>query len=413
VPLMVPCSELLPGMRLAEAFYWQDMMMLSGDTVLTASDIASLRGRFPEHCFKIFDPQLDEVVEFEDDSRERTVAQTAKRRVSACISEVAERVIRNSALRATDITRIQSVVLDVIKYLEENPVEAALVDNLMSGQGYLSEHIGNVFYLSMLLGTAARQYVTQERQRQSVGKDLNPHLLESLVPLGLGVMLMDVGMLPLRSLYTQEEPLTPELWNQIRAHPNTGADLLPEEFSATAKTLVRTHHENMDGSGYPEGLLGERLHVFSRIVRIADAYDAGTAVGTYKEAKSSIKVLWEMCAGPYRRYYDQKLTRVFVHLIQPFPIGAKIRLQTGQYAVVVKYNRENPIAPIVIVAFDADNQRLPLNRLSKPMYLGERPELRAASFRGEDLAFMYGLGPKVGRQSRVGLWPSLFEAAYP
>jgi HD-GYP domain-containing protein (c-di-GMP phosphodiesterase class II) len=400
-------------MRLAEAFYNQDMKMLAADTVLTVEDINSLKSRFPKHGFRIVDPVLDAVVDFEDDSYERIVAHTAKRKIADCMSEVGERFSKYASLHGVNVSKIQAAVLEVIKYLEENPVSAALVDNLMGGRGYLSEHAGNVFYLSMLLGTAANHYVAKERQRQSITPNLDPHLAESLVPLGLGAMLMDLGMLPFQSLFTQEEPLTPDLWERIRRHPVAGVELLPDEFSATAKTIVRTHHENMDGSGYPEGLPGDRVHVFSRIVRIADAYDAGTAVRTYKEAKSPVRVLWEMSVGPYRRCYDQNLISTFARLMQPFPIGSKIRLRNGQYAVVVKYNRGNPVAPLVIVAFDANNRRIPRDRLPKPMCLGERPEVRGATFRSEDISFMYDEGQQMVRRSRVGVWPSIFEAAFP
>jgi HD-GYP domain-containing protein (c-di-GMP phosphodiesterase class II) len=413
VPILVPCDELQPGMRLAEAFFWQDRLMLAGNAVLTVSDINSLQARFPKHSFRVADPLLDTVVEFEDDTYERTVGHVAKRRIADCMAEVGERFNKHASLRDVSVSSIHAAVLDVIKYLADNPVGAALVDNLMSGRGYLSEHAGNVFYLSMLLGTAARDYVAKERTRQSITPNLDPHLAWSLVPLGLGAMLMDLGMLPLQSLFTEKEPLTPEAWRQIRNHPIASAALLSEELSPAAKMIVRTHHENMDGSGYPEGIPGEKLHVFSRIIRIADAYDAATAVRVYKEAKSPARVLWEMSVGPYRRYYDQALIGTFGRLIQPFPIGSKIQLQNGQHAVVVKYNRRNPVAPVVVVAFDAENRRIPEEKLSKPICLGERPELRGASFNGEDLSFIYDTEAQTGNRSGVGIWPSLLQAAYP
>ena len=61
--------------------------------------------------------------------------------------------------------------------------------------------------------------------------------------------------------------------------------------------------------------------------------------------------------GPYRHHYDQRLVKAFVRLIQPFPVGSKIRLRDRRYGVVVKYNRDNPVAPYIVVAFDPRGER--------------------------------------------------------
>ncbi len=413
MPLLVPCEDLQPGMRLAEAFFHRDRMMLAGDTVLTVEDIRGLRARFLKHSFRVVDPLLDAVIEFEDDAHEREVARTSQRRISECMAEVNARFSQRASLCDVNITSIQEAALEVIRYLEANPVSAALVENFMGGEGYLSEHAGNVFYLSMLLGIANPEYVARERQRQSTARELDAKVLSNLVPLGLGAMLLDLGMLPLQHLFTEDAPLTPELWRELGEHPIAGADVLPEEFPSVARTVVRTHHENVDGTGYPAALAGDRLHVFTRVVRIADAYDAATARRVFKEAKSPVRVLWEMSVGPYRRCYDERLMATFARLMQPFPIGSKIRLRNGQYAVVVKYNRSNPVAPLAVVAFDEHNRRLPNDRLKPPLRLGSSPGFQAESFGGEELSFIYDEPVEPLARTRVGVWPSLFEAAYP
>ena len=93
--------------------------------------------------------------------------------------------------------------------------------------------------------------MTEERKRFSVARDLPSGIASDMAPLGLGAMLMNLGMVPLKELYDGKTPLTPETWSQIRQHPLAGLHLLPEDFPAAAKMIVRTHHENMDGSGYP------------------------------------------------------------------------------------------------------------------------------------------------------------------
>jgi len=413
MPILVRCDELTAGMRLAEPLVWRGRVMLAEGTELSAAEVQALRAKFPDHSLRIGDPQLDDVIDFEDDSYEREVSRATQRVITDCLSEVQERFKVDRRLTALSVHSIHSSVHEVMTYLKDHPVSAALLERLMEGDSYLSDRAGSVFYLSMLLGAANLDYVAAERERQSSSRELDPQVLQDLVPLGLGAMLMDLGMMRLQHLYTSAEPLTPDLWSQIKEHPQDGVNLLPDDFSATAKMVVRTHHENLDGTGYPDGLAQGELHVFTRIVRIADAYEAATSKRVYRQAKSAVRVLWEMAQGPYRRCYDQRLMATFTRLVQPFPIGAVLRLRDRRYAVVVKYNRENPVAPYVMVAFDTKRRRLPDPGVEGVVMLGAEPGLCGASFRDEDLSFIYQDNGREAGRSTVGVWPSLFQAAYP
>ena len=76
---------------------------------------------------------------------------------------------------------------------------------------------------------------------------------------------------------------------------------------------------------------------------------------------------------------------VFRRIIQPFPIGAKLRLTDGRYAVVVRHNRDDPLDPTVIVAFDANGKRL--GQMESPAPLNQSG-LTVKSFEGEDLSYL-------------------------
>ena len=64
MPLVVPCEELQPGMRLAEPFIWRERILVTADTVLTVADINSLKARFPKETFRVADPILEAAVDF-------------------------------------------------------------------------------------------------------------------------------------------------------------------------------------------------------------------------------------------------------------------------------------------------------------------------------------------------------------
>ncbi len=413
MPLLLRADELEPGMRLFDAVIWQGRTLLTGGKTINHADITALRRKFPELVLRVGDPILDEVVEFEDDSRERQVAATAQKKVASAMSKVTERFSARAAVGTVNVKAMHDSVTDVMQFLSANPVSAAVLTRGMDANSYLSEHTGNVFYLSMLLGGAVRDYVMVERQRRTAARGLSAEVAMDLLPLALGSMVADLGMMPLQHLYTSDQPLTDQYRQAIREHPAAGAEMLPGEFSATARAVVRTHHENYDGTGYPKGLAGDEIHVFSRIVRIADAFDAATATHVYSQAKTSARALWEMTVGPYARFYDPVLMKVFALLIQPFPIGARLQLRDGRYAVVVRYNREAPFEPTVVIAFDSNGKRLEAADMEGPLCLTERTDLRIQSFGEEQLSFLHGATAADEVCTVRKDFNSIFEASFP
>jgi HD-GYP domain-containing protein (c-di-GMP phosphodiesterase class II) len=390
MPLLVSVMDLQVGMRLSEAFIWRGRIMLPGDKVLGIDEIDILRRKYPDQCMKVRDPVLDSLADFEDDSKERQVATTSTQRITQCMTDFQQRIGHQTDLGRLNFTAIRSTTASVIDYLKNNPVSAALLDRNAQHGSYLALHAGNVFYLSMVLGAAVRDYVIKERQRQTAASNLSYAIAMDLLPLGLGAMFMDVGMTALEYLFEPGYLLTDEDRKKIRQHPQAGADMLPDDLPAGVKTMVRMHHENYDGTGYPAGLKGANLHVFTRILRICDAFDAGTCTKAYAHAKSTSRVLWEMCAGPHQHCYDPVLTKVFMSIIQPFPIGARLQLTDGRQAVVVKYNRKQPFCPTAIIAFDESGARLEPGKMRGPLNIGEENELRLAAYAGEDLSYIYG-----------------------
>ncbi|MCP4590696.1 MAG: hypothetical protein GY842_08125 [bacterium] len=390
MPLMMHTDEIQPGMRLAEPLTSSDgRILLSAGRKLSSADVAILQRTHIRSTLRVTDPILDECIEFEDDSSDRAVASSAHQRVSQTMGEVEERFSQHASLASMDFQSVHEAVTDVLEYLGNNPVSIALLNRTLGAETYLSQHAGNVFYLSMILGTAVRDCVAAGRERRGHGGGGAAEHRLDLLPLGLGAMFCDLGMLPLQHLYTSDEPLSDDDRRRLREHPLAGAEALPADFSSLGRTIVQTHHENHDGSGYPVGLAGPDTHLFARVVRIADAFDAATSRHVYREAKSAARVLWEMSVGPFARFYDPVIIKIFAQLIQPFPIGAKLRLADGRYAVVVRYNRRRPFLPTVIVAYDVKGRKLSTEELAPPVCLDVHRELRIQSFAGEDVSFIY------------------------
>jgi HD-GYP domain-containing protein (c-di-GMP phosphodiesterase class II) len=103
---------------------------------------------------------------------------------------------------------------------------------------------------------------------------------------GLASLLHDIGKMQVPdSILTKPGPLTAEEWKIIKQHPIWGEDLLSLHPSfESARQIARWHHENWDGTGYPDGLRGEEIPIGAAVTAVADSFDAMTTERPYKGA---------------------------------------------------------------------------------------------------------------------------------
>lgn len=416
MPITLTVDELEPGMRLAQAIYHNSQLVLAAGKTIEDWEIDSLRRRFPHVLVRVGDPLLDEWVEFQDDSRDQEVAATVNRRMARMMQTVRAKLGAQTALEGPDLIALQTAVHEVMVYIQQNPVASAMLLHLADGNDYLQEHAANVFYLGLLIGSTIREYVYRERQRTTRARDLAVRFGMNLVPLAMGCLLHDLGMYALEPLFSKAGRLDDAEREQVSRHPLVGAEMLPKQMDAVCKMVIRTHHENCCGTGYPLSVPSESLHIFSRVIRAADAFDAGTSRRCYRQAKSPVRVLWEMSLGPQKDLYDPVIIKILTSLIQPFPIGAKVRIHDGRYAVVVRHNRRFPYRPIVIIAFDEDGKKLKKSHLRGPIDLSQDENIRLIGYGGEDLSYLNDSAIEMaGTMGRIQETEkqALFDLVYP
>ena len=161
------------------------------------------------------------------------------------------------------------------------------------------------------------------------------------------------------------------------------------ETPEVLKLIVETHHESFDGAGYPYGLVGDGIHIFARILRVTDAFASATTSAFRRDARSPLRVMWEMVKGEYHPLFDPALLKIFASVIQPFAIGTKVRLNTGKFGVVVRHGGLLPFLPEIVIAFDENGARLRADGLSPPMRLHDDCGLRIVECEGEDVTDLY------------------------
>jgi diguanylate cyclase (GGDEF)-like protein len=179
---------------------------------------------------------------------------------------------------------------------------------------------GNTVYA--IVNTLHEKNAREEQHSQRVGAlsqklgemlGLSARELSELKAMGT---LHDIGKVAIdEKILNKPGKLSREEYEEIKRHPEIGYRILSSvnELGEIAE-YVLAHHESWDGSGYPRGLTGAKIPFLSRVIAIADAYDAMTSNRTYRDAVSREAALGELerCSG---KQFDPEIVRVFVSKI--------------------------------------------------------------------------------------------------
>jgi hypothetical protein len=134
----------------------------------------------------------------------------------------------------------------------------------------------------------------------------------------LAALLHDVGKIAVpKEIINKPGPLDDAEWAVMRQHTIEGERMLKRVGGALAEvgTIVRASHEDFDGSGYPDGLAGERIPIEARVVTCCDAFSAMTPTRSYREAMGTEAAVAELrrCSGTQ---FDPKVAAVLIDLVE-------------------------------------------------------------------------------------------------
>lgn len=164
--------------------------------------------------------------------------------------------------------------------------------------GYTAGHTRRVTDFSLQLGEAA-----------GIGE-------KELTVLRRSAQFHDIGKLVIDlSCIRKPGPLTEEEWALIKRHPGIGATIIdPLTFLHREREIIRHHHERLDGFGYPDGIGGSNLDPLTRILTIADSYDAMTSRRNYRCNLSPVEAVEELrrCGGTQ---FDAELVDLFAGVV--------------------------------------------------------------------------------------------------
>ena len=280
-------------------------------------------------------------VDDDGDFRERA-KEAAKRTYSQSVA--ATKDVTNSVRmgRGVNLKKIKRVVQGIVDQILNEETSLLGLTTIRDYDEYTFTHSVNVCIFSVALG-----------RRLGLGK-------RQLYDLGLAALFHDVGKsrVPLEVL-NKVEQLTDNDWRYIAAHPWMGLLTLfqlrgQQELPYRAMTVAYEHHMKCDLTGYTKNVRARSLSIFSKIVAIADGFDAATSRRAYQTDPLSPAAVLAGMRDNSRRGFDSVVVKAFINLLGIYPVGTLVVLDTFELAIVHSAN-PNPEAvsrPIVRIVSD-------------------------------------------------------------
>lgn len=222
--------------------------------------------------------------------------------------------------RAFLLKKISRTIQSLVDICLEDDHTFLGVAAVKSGEAYAAHHGANVAILAIALG-----------EKLGLSK-------VALADLGMGAVFHDVGLRDCPAeILMKPDPLDAKDRSLIEQHPMRSVEFLLNQRSFNKSTLSQIvvafeHHRNYDGSGYPFG--SRRPDILSRLVTIADVYDAMTTQRPWRNALMPDEALGKMSRETGRRF-DPALIKIFINTLGLYPVGTLLRLDSGDLGVVI------------------------------------------------------------------------------
>lgn len=235
--------------------------------------------------------------------------------------------------------KVKQAVNGCVDSILRNPDASVWLTRIQAKHEGTAHHSLNVAALSIVMGKAM---------------GMSPREMEDV---GVCGMLHDVGKTSIDTeILNKPGPLTDEEYSEIQKHTRYGRDILMSTKSVMsgAADVAHTHHEWMDGTGYPRRLNSETIPIYARIVAITEAYDTMTSTQPYREARSPSEALQELYSMRGSQF-DEELVIKFIEAVGIFPPGSVVEMVNGEIGIVLA-NTSDKLRPRVIIILDAEKE---------------------------------------------------------
>jgi HD-GYP domain-containing protein (c-di-GMP phosphodiesterase class II) len=172
-----------------------------------------------------------------------------------------------------------------------------------------------------------------------------------LCDLGVGCLVHDAGMLKIDPrLYQSAQVLTDSDFVEIAKHPVISTDLLYQNMKSVplaVRMIAYQTHERCDGSGYPRGTTGDKIHPLAKIAAVADSYVALVSPRPHRPAMLPYHAMARMLKDVGAGLLDSQAVRALLQTISLFPIGSFVELNNGMVGKTIRANGPSYDRPVV------------------------------------------------------------------
>jgi HD-GYP domain-containing protein (c-di-GMP phosphodiesterase class II) len=137
---------------------------------------------------------------------------------------------------------------------------------------------------------------------------------------------------------------------RIKQHPETSFQMLSKLGSQYAwlAQIAWQEHERWNGQGYPRGLKGDHIHEYARIIGIVDIFEALMSPRPYRKRLLPHEAIRELLVAEKTSFPNQ-IIKALVQQFTLFPLGTRVKLNTGEFGVVSKLNQRFPLRPVLMI----------------------------------------------------------------
>lgn len=336
----IALEYLFEGMVLSEDIYNYNgaVLLISKENTLTVSKIKQLKefnafqrniSVHPETYDMLIRQTLNPFNALQQEYMEKSTGYTD---IKEQTGNMLSKVIKSNAVQPDRVGQIAGEILSKLK-----EIDPALVFQCINAPNpideYLRRHSVNVGLLNGMMGEWLK---------------LDQRIIEQMIIAGL---VHDIGKtrIPI-DIIDAPRKLTHSEFEVMKMHPIYSYDLLNSEqrFSEEIKLAARHHHEKMNGDGYPDGLVADKISIFARITAVSDVYDAMISKRSYKEADSPFSVLARLAKQQFSQL-DMRFVKLFIDHMPMELIGKSVLMSDGSIGVVkfvINEDIENPIVDV-------------------------------------------------------------------
>ena len=274
------------------------------------------------------------------ESRRSEQADTEQREALQIYQDAVETVRRAMSAvergETIDTLAVRAMVEEILGSLLYDSSGLVSLAAIKSYDEYLYEHSVNVCIVAMVFGCTLG---LNEKQ---------------MIDLGMAGILHDIGKVFVSlDIVRKPGPLTEEEWIVMHTHPLVGAKVLATTPGVPdlAAVVAFEHHIKHDRSGYPKVTRPRSLNFYSHICTIVDSYDSLTTVRPYRApVRPEQAAGWMLYSG--NSQFEPRLLRRFAAMLRLYPVGAIVKLNTGEWAMVVGGSERDPSRPVVRLMVD-------------------------------------------------------------